>query len=45
MSLASDTKLHPAACGNEELAPLAVDASNGQVPYGKAFVDVLLVPG
>ena len=41
----SHTKLHPAACGNEDLAPLAVEPSNGQVPYGKAFVDVLLVPG
>ena len=45
MSLASDTKLHPATLGDQDLAPLAVEPSNGQVPYGKAFVDVLLVPG
>ncbi len=28
-SVASDAKLHPAACGNEDLIPLAVEPSNG----------------
>ncbi len=37
--LTGDAELNPPTLRDEHLAPLAVEPSNGQIPYYKAFID------
>ncbi len=37
--LTGDAELNPPTLRDKNLAPLAVEPSNGQIPYYKAFID------
>lgn len=43
--LTSDAELDPSTLWNQDLTPLTVDTSNGQVSDGKTFVDAGFAPG